>query len=60
MRPTLGILHLDLLTLDRWDALQLKRVYTKPKGKMPDYEEPVVLRAGRHTGKSTRSFASSS
>lgn len=58
MRTTLDILHLDLLTLKRWDALQLKRVYTKPKGKMPDYEEPVVLRAGRHTGKSARPLVS--
>jgi len=25
------------------------RVYTKPKGREPDYEEPVVLREGRST-----------
>jgi len=26
-----------------WEYLHLTRVYTKPKGKLPDYEEPVVL-----------------
>jgi ribosome-interacting GTPase 1 len=25
------------------------RVYTKPKGKMPDYTDPVVMHAGRTT-----------
>jgi len=25
------------------------RVYTKPKGKLPDYTQPVVLRSGRAT-----------
>jgi uncharacterized protein len=28
-----------------WDKLNLVRVYTKPKGKMPDYTAPVVLRS---------------
>lgn len=29
----------------RWEKLNLVRVYTKPKGKMPDYSAPVVLRS---------------
>lgn len=27
-----------------WEYLDLVRVYTKPKGKLPDFNEPVVLR----------------
>lgn len=26
-----------------WEYLSLTRVYTKPKGKLPDWNEPVVL-----------------
>merc|ERR1719323_1757412 len=26
-----------------WDYLKLVRIYTKPKGQLPDYEAPVVL-----------------
>lgn len=33
----------------RWEKLKLVRVYTKPKGKMPDYSAPVVLRSTRCT-----------
>ena len=33
----------------RWEKLNLVRVYTKPKGKMPDYSSPVVLRANKCT-----------
>jgi hypothetical protein len=32
-----------------WDKLNLVRVYTKPKGKQPDYSQPVVLRSSRCT-----------
>lgn len=32
-----------------WEYLDLVRVYTKPKGKLPDYNEPVVLQRGRCT-----------
>ncbi|KAK1074576.1 GTP-binding protein rbg1 [Friedmanniomyces endolithicus] len=32
-----------------WDKLRLKRIYTKPKGKLPDYSAPVVLKDGRET-----------
>lgn len=26
-----------------WEYLDLVRVYTKPKGQMPDYSSPIVL-----------------
>ena len=26
-----------------WQELDLIRIYTKPKGKVPDYTEPVIL-----------------
>ncbi|KAL0246925.1 hypothetical protein GEMRC1_008131 [Eukaryota sp. GEM-RC1] len=35
--------NLDLLKDEIWDALDLVRVYTKPKGKPVDFEEPVVI-----------------
>lgn len=27
-----------------WEKLNLRRIYTKPKGKSPDYDTPVVLK----------------
>lgn len=45
----LALLHSWLLTSRRWEKLNLVRVYTKPKGKMPDYSAPVVLRANKCT-----------
>lgn len=41
--------NVDELMEQMWEKLSLRRVYTKPKGKMPDYTAPVVLRAGRST-----------
>lgn len=32
----------DLLEMT-WDYLKLIRIYTKPKGQLPDYESPVIL-----------------
>lgn len=37
--------NIDELLEMMWDKLSLKRIYTKPKGKAPDYTAPVVLRA---------------
>ncbi|KAI9818987.1 MAG: GTP-binding protein rbg1 [Phylliscum demangeonii] len=37
--------NLDELMALVWDKLNLRRVYTKPKGRLPDYTQPVVLRA---------------
>jgi ribosome-interacting GTPase 1 len=37
--------NIDELLEQMWEKLNLCRVYTKPKGRMPDYSAPVVLRA---------------
>jgi len=42
-------LNIDELQEKMWDALELVRVYTKPRGQSPDYSTPVVLRRGRCT-----------
>lgn len=36
--------NIDELLEQMWEKLQLRRIYTKPKGKSPDYDTPVVLR----------------
>lgn len=38
----------DLLEV-MWEKLGLVRIYTKPKGQLPDYTSPVVLRNGHNT-----------
>ncbi|KYQ99983.1 GTP-binding-like protein [Tieghemostelium lacteum] len=38
--------NLDSLLEKIWEYLGLIRVYTKPKGQIPDYNEPVVIRGG--------------
>lgn len=38
----------DLLEMS-WKYLDLIRIYTKPKGQLPDYTAPVVLRNSRRT-----------
>lgn len=47
--PICGALewNLDELLEMIWDRLQLKRIYTKPHGKLPDWDEPVVLPTGK-------------
>ncbi|KAL7412984.1 P-loop containing nucleoside triphosphate hydrolase protein [Mrakia frigida] len=42
-------LNIDELIEMAWDALDLVRVYTKPRGKMPDYSTPVVLKRSKCT-----------
>jgi uncharacterized protein len=37
--------NVDELLEQMWEKLNLRRIYTKPKGKMPDYSAPVVLRS---------------
>ena len=32
-----------------WNRCNMLRVYTKPKGQLPDYEEPVILHAENPT-----------
>lgn len=41
--------NLDELLQVMWDRLNLVRVYTKPKGKLPDFSDPVVLKSDRCT-----------
>jgi len=36
--------NLDELLQRMWDYLDLVRIYTKPKGQIPDYNAPVVMR----------------
>jgi len=38
--------NLDELLDKMWEYLDLHRIYTKPKGQIPDYEAPVVMRRG--------------
>lgn len=40
-------LNVDELIEMMWDKLNLVRIYTKPRGKQPDYSSPVVLRRGK-------------
>ncbi|KAH8118584.1 P-loop containing nucleoside triphosphate hydrolase protein [Phellopilus nigrolimitatus] len=40
-------LNIDELIEVMWQALDLVRVYTKPRGQTPDYSQPVVLKRGR-------------
>jgi uncharacterized protein len=37
--------NFDELLETIWEYLHFMRVYTKPKGQIPDYERPVILRS---------------
>ena len=39
----------DSLLEKMWTYLKLVRIYTKPKGQLPDYESPVVLQTNHCT-----------
>lgn len=41
--------NFDDLLEKMWTYLDLVRIYTKPKGQLPDYEAPVVLKHGQST-----------
>lgn len=41
--------NVDELLEQMWERLNLVRVYTRPKGKLPDYSAPVVLRSNACT-----------
>lgn len=41
--------NIDELLEQMWEKLTLVRVYTKPKGRLPDYTAPVVLRSSACT-----------
>jgi small GTP-binding protein len=38
--------NFDDLLAKMWNYLDLVRIYTKPKGQLPDYTQPVVLKRG--------------
>ena len=41
--------NFDELLLKMWEYLDLYRIYTKPKGQIPDYEAPVIISAKKCT-----------
>ena len=41
--------NFDELMEKIWDYLDLIRIYTKPKGQIPDYEQPVIIPRGSST-----------
>jgi len=41
--------NFDDLLAKMWEYLALTRIYTKPKGQLPDYEAPVVLQTDHRT-----------
>ena len=41
--------NLEELMEEIWNRCNMLRVYTKPKGQIPDYEEPVILHAANPT-----------
>ena len=41
--------NFDDLLEKTWEYLDLVRIYTKPKGQLPDYTSPVVLKRSRCT-----------
>jgi ribosome-interacting GTPase 1 len=38
--------NLDGLMDTVWEYLSLQRIYTKPKGQVPDYDAPVIIKNG--------------
>ena len=40
---------MTLLVEKMWDKMSLVRVYTKPKGSIPDYNSPVILNTSYHS-----------
>jgi ribosome-interacting GTPase 1 len=48
--------NLDGLLEMVWDRLDLVRVYTKPKGANPDYNDPVCLKRKDEAGASVEDF----
>jgi ribosome-interacting GTPase 1 len=41
--------NLEELMEEIWNRCSMLRVYTKPKGNIPDYDEPVILHAANPT-----------
>ncbi|KAL1474196.1 hypothetical protein MTO96_038170 [Rhipicephalus appendiculatus] len=48
--PCIYVLNkIDQISVEAWSYLKLIRIYTKPKGQLPDYEAPVILSQDRKT-----------
>ena len=41
--------NFDELMQKIWEYLDLIRIYTKPKGQIPDYEAPVIIKSNAST-----------
>lgn len=41
--------NFDDLLETMWETLNLTRIYTKPKGQLPDYSSPVIVSANKRT-----------
>lgn len=41
--------NFDELLRKMWKTLDLIRIYTKPKGQIPDYNEPVIMKRSKST-----------
>jgi ribosome-interacting GTPase 1 len=41
--------NLDELLEEVWNRCEMLRIYTKPKARVPDYDEPVILHANKPT-----------
>jgi ribosome-interacting GTPase 1 len=39
-----------------WERCGMLRIYTKPKGQIPDYDEPVILHAEYETQRTIEEF----
>ena len=47
LSPRMG-LNVDIFPDILWECLGLVRVFTKPRGKKPDFDDPLILTDGRH------------
>eukprot|EP00184_Porphyridium_aerugineum_P002783 CAMPEP_0184699306 /NCGR_PEP_ID=MMETSP0313-20130426/5626_1 /TAXON_ID=2792 /ORGANISM="Porphyridium aerugineum, Strain SAG 1380-2" /LENGTH=371 /DNA_ID=CAMNT_0027158377 /DNA_START=44 /DNA_END=1159 /DNA_ORIENTATION=- len=48
--------NFDGLLDEIWDNLKLIRIYTKPKGQIPDFNEPVILKGERDSQHTVAAF----
>jgi ribosome-interacting GTPase 1 len=48
--------NLDELMEAVWDRCSMLRIYTKPKGQIPDYDDPVILHADNENQRTIEEF----
>jgi ribosome-interacting GTPase 1 len=48
--------NLDELMESIWERCSMLRIYTKPKGQIPDYDEPVILHADNEAQRTIEEF----